>query len=53
MSELEQLKILVKIKLQSARGGEITNQFKSTGSNLNGCMGIGTEDSQNTGEKIF
>ena len=45
MSELEQLKILVKIKLQSARGGEITNQFKSTGSNLNGCMCIGTDDS--------
>lgn len=41
--DLEQLKLLVKIKLQQNTEGYY-NQFKSTGTNLNGSMGIGSED---------
>lgn len=50
--ELEQLRLLVKIKLDKANETTV-NSFKVTGSNINGSLGIGTEDSQKAGEQIF
>ena len=41
--DLEQLKLLAKIKLQENTEG-FYNQFKSTGSNMYGSMGIGSEN---------
>lgn len=48
LSELEQLKLIVKVKMQKAVNeaskSELVNAFKVTGSNLNGSLGIGSED---------
>ena len=38
------MRLLARIKLEKAQG-DVFNQFKITGSNTNGSMGIGTEDS--------
>lgn len=56
-SDLEQLKLLVQVKLQKAqsesKSKEVFNQFKIAGTNLNGSLGIGTEDSQSPEDSIF
>lgn len=51
-SDLEQLKLLAKIKLSENTEG-FFNQFKSTGSNMYGSMGIGSENSYINGETVF
>ena len=45
LSESEQMKLLVQIKLQAARNskGPLFNQFKTSGTNLNASMGIGSD----------
>lgn len=54
LSELEQLKLLVQIKLQSAsKLSGVQNQFKITGTNLNGSLGIGNSDQYAHGESVW
>ena len=55
LSESEQMKLLVQIKLQAARNLKcpIFNQFKTSGTNLNASMGIGSDVLQQSGETVF
>jgi hypothetical protein len=42
--EVEQMRYLLQIKLPRLTQRQGFNQFKLTGANLNGTLGIGTED---------
>lgn len=55
LSESEQMKLLVQIKLQAARNskGPLFNQFKTSGTNLNASMGIGSDVLHQSGESVF